>query len=512
MGALPALLSFGMAIGWSGGVELTPVGPDGDVLLGADDLDEAAFTVRASEVEPLAQAQVTLDGEPADGVSVDGDRLTWKPGRITDGEHHVQISVNRPFPLRDRTVAWTFTVDTTPPEVAVEVPGEAVPYDQAVTVSGTVEEGTTVEVHGAEATVDGDAVQIAFAAPPLTSFDVVATDAAGNATTQSVRIPVELPEIRGVHMTAVSWQADTLREPVLQMIEEGRINTVELDLKDEGGLVGYDSQVPLAREIGAVEPYYDLEEVVQQLHDKGVRVVGRLVAFRDPVLAEYAWERGDREQVIQTPGGGFYGKYGGFTNFANDVVRQYNIDLAVEAAEAGIDEILYDYIRRPDGELSGMVFPGLEGPAEDAIVSFLADSRAQLREFGTIQGAAVFGIAATRPDEIAQDIPRMAEHVDYVAPMVYPSHWGPGEYDVASPNEQPYDIVYASMKDFQQAVAQTDARVVPWLQDFTLGVSYGAAEVRAQIQAARDAGIDEWLMWDPRVTYTTAAYEPREDN
>ena len=102
----------------------------------------------------------------------------------------------------------------------------------------------------------------------------------------------------------------------------------------------------------------------------------------------------------------------------------------------------------------------------------------------------------------------MARESDYVAPMVYPSHWGPGEYNVANPNSEPYEIVLRSLRDFRRQTRGTGARVVPWLQDFTLGVTYGPAEVRSQIQAARRDGIDEFILWDPTVTYTSEALDP----
>jgi hypothetical protein len=90
---------------------------------------------------------------------------------------------------------------------------------------------------------------------------------------------------------------------------------------------------------------------------------------------------------------------------------------------------------------------------------------------------------------------------------VYPSHWAHGEYRVANPNADPYSIVLRSLHDFRNDVAGTGARVVPWLQDFSLGVAYGPAEVRAQIRAARDAGIPEFILWDPLVTYTAEALD-----
>jgi peptidoglycan/xylan/chitin deacetylase (PgdA/CDA1 family) len=231
-------------------------------------------------------------------------------------------------------------------------------------------------------------------------------------------------------------------------------------------------------------------------------VVGRIVAFRDPIYATAAWNRGWKAQVIQTPNGQPYAGYGGFTNFASPAVRGYNVEIAREAAKAGIDDVLYDYVRRPDGPISAMTFPGLRGTPERSVASFLGEARKALKPYGTFLGASVFGVAATRPTEVAQDIPAIGRNVDYVAPMVYPSHWGSGEYDVAYPNAEPYQIVQRSLQDFTKQVKGTGARVVPWLQDFSLGVTYGPQQVAAQIKAARDDGIDEWLLWDPLVTYT----------
>ena len=203
-------------------------------------------------------------------------------------------------------------------------------------------------------------------------------------------------------------------------------------------------------------------------------MIGRLVAFRDPVLAEWAWTHGRRDLVIQTPDGGAYsGGYGGFTSYVHPAVRAYNVDLAVAAAKLGVDDVLYDYVRRPDGPLDTMVVPGLDEAPEQAVTDFLAQARRRLAPHDTFLGASVFGIAATRPEEIAQDVPAIASEVDYVAPMLYPSHWGPQEYGVANPESEPYAIVRRSLADFRRIVRGTGARVVPWLQDFSLGVQYG---------------------------------------
>jgi hypothetical protein len=103
----------------------------------------------------------------------------------------------------------------------------------------------------------------------------------------------------------------------------------------------------------------------------------------------------------------------------------------------------------------------------------------------------------------------MARVVDYLAPMIYPSHWGPGQYRVDSPIHEPYEITKRSLADFQRVTAGTGVRILPWMQDFTLfGVPYGPAEVKAQIDAAAELGITGFLLWNPNVHYTDAALAP----
>jgi hypothetical protein len=143
------------------------------------------------------------------------------------------------------------------------------------------------------------------------------------------------------------------------------------------------------------------------------------------------------------------------------------------------------------------------------VTSFLAEMQKELRPRGAYQGASVFGISAAAGDSIAQDVPAMGAVVDYLAPMLYPSHWGPGMYRVDSPINQPYEIVKRSLSDFQRVAQSTGVRFVPWLQDFTLsGVVYGEHEVREQMRAARELGVEGFLLWNPNVRYTDKALDP----
>src|SRR5690606_19295942 len=206
-----------------------------------------------------------------------------------------------------------------------------------------------------------------------TGSEVVAVDAAGNTTTQALTTGIDLPQMRAVHVTAHAWSYGPMREAVLDLARQKRIDTVQLDIKDEDGVVGYASTVPLARSTGAATPIYEAKAALRQLHDMGVQVVSRIVALRDPALAEWAWQHGRPDWVVQTPAGQPYSSHYGaiaFTNFAHPDVRGYNIALAVEAAELGFDGIMYDYVRRPDGRLSSMRFPGLKGPATEAVAGF----------------------------------------------------------------------------------------------------------------------------------------------
>jgi hypothetical protein len=499
-------------------------GPNDGVVVGEQALDDLVFEATTSRV-PISEPELTLNGEDVtDDARIGDHTLVYEPGPLDDGAYELVLEVPRRFPFGTARERWAFEVDTVPP--ALDLAEDEVLLEHAeddIVVEGTVDPDAELTADGEVVDIDEEdgSFRIALSSIPTEPLELEAVNAAGNRTSAEVPIEIEKnapDEIRSVHVTAYGWVTPSLRDPVIEMIEDGLINTVELDLKDESGDVGYDSDVPLAQEIGAAKGIYDLEEAIEELHDLGVHVQGRIVAFRDPILAEWAWDNDERDMVLQLPSGERYGGYGGFTNFAHDDVRQYNIDIALEAAEAGIDDILYDYVRRPDGPIENLVIPGLEEScdvpgfedegcsAEESVVAFVAESENQLAPFGVFHGASVYGIAVDRPTQIAQDIEALAEHTDYIAPMVYPSHWAAGEYDVADPNRQPYEIVHRSVRDFVELVEGTDTRIIPWLQDFSMGgVRYGPDEVRAQIDASADAGAPEWILWSPGVNYTADA-------
>jgi hypothetical protein len=397
--------------------------------------------------------------------------------------------------------------DTQPPTLALETPDKRLAPFEPVTIDGEVDEPVTLRLGRRKERVGPGSFSFRLPSPPRVPVTLVARDASGNETEEGLIFDIKWPPMRAVHVSGYAWATPSFRKALMGMIDMRLINTIQLDLKDESGVISYRSKIPLAKQIGSSYGIYDLKDAVKILHRKDVRVVGRIVCFRDAILARASWPR-HKERVIQRPDGSPYANYGGFTNFANETVRAYNIDVAEEAARAGIDDILYDYVRRPDGPIEKLRMPGLKGSPERSVVGFVRETKGRLKDHGTKLGLSVYGIAATRPKEIAQDIPRMAKHSDYISPMVYPSHWAAGEYNVSNPNAEPYKIVHRSLKDFLKQTRTTEAAVIPWLQDFSLGVSYGEKQVRAQIQATYDRGIREWILWDPKVTYTVNALDP----
>ena len=513
-------------------------GPDEGALINAEELEQLTFAVTAPENgDALAGLVLLLDGEVVTAeVEVAGDTLTYMPDTLPDGEREVAVTetvengdgsgvegdADQDEGEPEALHAWRFEVKAEPPSLELSSPEGPLLANEPVTVAGLTEPDATVAVGAQEVTADadGDFELELDEAGDLEDLDgeltIVLTDVAGNTTEvvetfAVVASRVEVDEIRTVHATFWAWATPSLREPILEMIDDGRINALQLDLKDEGGHIGYDSEVELAQRIGAGIGPLDLEQAVADLHERDVAVIGRIVAFADPALAAWAWEHDRRDLVIQENDGSDYyrGSYAGFSNYAHEDVIAYNLDLAEEAAKAGVDHILWDYIRRPEG-MENYTVPGLETTPEEAIAEFtrLADER--LAPYGVQHAASVYGIAADRPEQIGQDIPAMSQYLDYVAPMLYPSHWGPGEYDVADPNRQPYDIIRATLEVWEEAVADGRARIVPWLEDTPYRAWDRPHQIREQIRAARDHGIDEWLMWNPNSTFTPTAYERRD--
>ena len=485
---------------------------DGQVLGSAD--VEAMEVAVATSGMGAADVVAMLNGSELE-LTRSGGRLVARPGALVrEGPNELEVRVEGRFVFADLVVTRRFSAALTVP--IIEVPEQRVrPSDgEPIVLRGLVDDAVALEVNGAPAPFDGGAFSVEVS-PAQAAVVVRAVHANGNATQRTVAIvddapAAEYPETRAVHVSAEGWADPALRGRVLELATSGAINAVQLDIKDEAGTIGYRSSVPLAQTLasdrGAGPASYDARSAIAELDELGVRVIGRVVCFLDPVLAGWAWRTGHPQMVVQSAGGAtpLENDYGtaAFTNFADPLVQQYMIDVSVEAAELGFDEILYDYVRRPEGDLTEMVIPGLTRSPDVEIARFVRATRDALEEYDVELGVSVFGIAATRPRQIAQDIRLLAPIVDYVSPMVYPSHWGRGEYGVDDPVRQPGMIVERSIADFDEVVAGSGAAVVPWLQAFDSGdVEYGPAEVQEQIDGATRSGATGFLLWNSGSRY-----------
>lgn len=491
-------------------VEVDVEGLEDGAALNAEAAANLAVTLDVGSAGRARGATLTFDGEPVEEPAVKGQVISWKPpSGLEEGEHKLVLSVSRPV-LGNADFIYDFVVDTTAPSVDVSPQAAPLALDGSGAITGRTEPGSTVTADGRDVRVDGEgAFRLEFGRPPAGAVSIRATDRAGNVTTAEAIVPVAYPSTRAVHMTAASWDSTPLRAAVLQMLDERRIDTVVIDLKDQDGVVGYDTTVPRAQQIGAVTLFYDLEDVVSTIESHGGRVVGRIATFRDPVLARAAWAAGQGDQVIQTPDGRPYEDPGQFTNFANAAVRQYNLDIALDAVGRGVDDILWDDARKPGSDMESMIVPGLAGSPEDALVAFLAEAHTELRRRGAYQGVATSGIAVTDGTRVAQDVGRLARNADYLVPAIHPVYWNSGEFDLPNPPGQPYDLVFRVLERYQALAAGTGVAVVPSLQDFTAGgTSYADAEVRAEIDAARARGAVGFMLYDPNVTYHPGALDP----
>jgi hypothetical protein len=320
--------------------------------------------------------------------------------------------------------------------------------------------------------------------------------------------PRALPdEVRGVHVTMALASLEGKLEEYIALTGEG-LNTIELDIKDENGEVGFvPSAVPLAGKVAAARPYYRPRRVARLAHAAGVYLIGRLVVFEDPRLSE-----GAPHLAIKRRDGSVWRNDAGlgWTNPYDKRVWDYNVSIAEVAARAGFDEIQFDYVRFPsDGDVDDVVYPGKTSKAKGWVIAeFVHYATKRLKPLGVRVSTDVFGLAATRELGIGQVPRRLAKYVDAVYPMVYPSHYGAGEYNLDDPNASPGETVQFALGHFRRELRRSKAQLIPWLQDFSYGRPYGPDEVRAQIDAARRTGVRGYLLWNPLGVYTPGALAP----
>jgi hypothetical protein len=298
-----------------------------------------------------------------------------------------------------------------------------------------------------------------------------------------------------------------LRKSALDLAEQTSINSLVIDVKGDRGIITYKSSVPMVSEIGAQKQVIvkDVRSLIYDLRERGIYTIARIVVFKDDVLAaarpDWAvrtndgkiWR--DRENLA-------------WVDPARKEVWDYNIDLAVEAAKNGFDEIQFDYVRFPDRNGLKFSIENTEENRTKSITAFLKEANRRLSRHNVFVAADIFGYVCWNQNDtqIGQKLHEIEPYVDYLSPMLYPSGFQFGIPGYRNPVANSYEIIYLSLKKAQERTNISAVRFRPWLQAFRDYAfdkrQFTAREIQAQISSAEDFGAGGWMLWNPRNVYS----------
>ncbi|MEX1134655.1 MAG: putative glycoside hydrolase, partial [Acidimicrobiia bacterium] len=428
-----------------------------------------AFTLRVLDDTgaPVASAFVDVDGDQVGTSAEDGlVEMAWSSKTVLEvsAPGHVPLML----PIAERPEGTVDAILKARILRGKVVDGAGVPVESAHVVAGPA---SGVSGDEGEFTIRGaEPGTILVTRPAWIETSFVWDGGPGEASVELLPFAV-----RAVHITGEA--AGENLEGFIEMAESTELNALMVDLKDETGLVWYNSQDPTAGEVGAIMSRYDLAEVSRRAEAAGLYLIGRLVIFNDPTAAIRKPSMAVWDSATDAP---FESRGQYFLDPTDADARAYALRLAEEACAMGVDEIQFDYVRFPDQRLETTVFDG--GSTEDVristIVTFFEEAIALLHPMGCAVGADVFGFTTRAEDDggIGQRWPDVTQIVDVVSPMVYPSHYDTGWYGFDNPNDHPGPMVSNALEDGLARLAR-NVVVRPWLQDF----GYTSDQVRAQI-------------------------------
>lgn len=471
----------------------------------------AEVNVAASFKKPVKPGAVSLhvDGkEVTIKSSLTKAGISCKMG-LPDGRHEARVTVNSGGLMGKRGKSWAFTVDSEPPGLTLlskKVTAIKGSQDVQVEFSGETAAGAVVKAAGQEVKPDAKG---RFKGTTRTSrarsMEITASDRAGNVS--HAYVVTQKPTMaKGVHVSVYMAGSDSDLGKLIGLVERTELNALEVDLKDEAGQISFELDNPLAKQVKATTSYVKLDPCVDKMRYRDVYTICRIVVMKDPKLA-----KGRPDLAVQNKAGGPWGT-GVWLDPYSQEVWDYNMAVAVAAARAGFQEIQFDYIRFPsDGNTAACAYPHQDKRSQGEVINGFFDyAREKLAPYNVFISADLFGLTASKQGEmgIGQSVKAIANKVDYISPMVYPSHYNAGEYNIKVPEANPHDIVLKSLEDFKKEMKGTPAGLRPWLQDFSLRIAYTPDMVRRQIDACTEAGIKQWILWDPDCSYSESALNP----
>jgi hypothetical protein len=328
-----------------------------------------------------------------------------------------------------------------------------------------------------------------------------------NSTPQEIKLIPFTP--KALYLSFFGIGDRNLRESAIRLMQETELNTLVIDVKGDRGMIPYKSSIPLATEVGAQRTITvkEMAHLMKSLKAKGIYTIARIVVFKDNLLA-----LARPDWAVKTPGGEIWRDR---ENLAwvdpfNKEVWDYNIRIALEAAQYGFDEIQFDYIRFP--EPSGLRFsmPPTEENRVNAVSGFLMEARRRLIPYNIFLSADIFGYVCWNLNDtkIGQRLEDLVTHLDYICPMLYPSGFQYGIPGYRNPVANPYEIIYLSLKRAQERTNLPSHRFRPWLQAFRDyafdGRYFNDKEILGEVKAAEEFGSHGWMLWNPRNTYSSA--------
>lgn len=318
---------------------------------------------------------------------------------------------------------------------------------------------------------------------------------------------------KALYLTVYGVGSRSLRESALKLIEETEINALVIDIKGDKGLIPCRSSIPLAAEVGAqkIITVKDMKGLVKSLKEKGIYLIARIVVFKDNPLA-----LSRPGLAVRTQGGGIWRDREdlAWVDPSRREVWDYNIDIAVEAARYGFDEIQFDYVRFPDTKGLRFSVPNTEENRTHAISEFLGEAKRGLAPYNVFLAADIFGYVCWNLNDtmIGQRLEDLVPLLEYFSPMLYPSGYQYGIPGYRNPVAHPHEIVYLSLKRARERTHLPPVRFRPWLQAFRDYAfdrrHFAGKEIRDQIDAAEKFG-SGWMLWNPRNVYSDEGLKKR---
>jgi len=298
-------------------------------------------------------------------------------------------------------------------------------------------------------------------------------------------------EIKGIYLNGYLFNNDAKREQINEILVGTDVNTLVIDVKTDNGHILFDTEIDEVSYLENIRAKYTKSDLQELKEIKDLYLIGRLVVYQDPLFAKVFPDEAVLDTRLNKP----YSQNGQyFLDPSSLKVQEYIINIALESCRLGFDEIQYDYIRYPDSNSKYMKFD-TENNFENRtmnINSFLSKSRKLLHEEGCLLSADTFGFILTNKQDggIGQNLETIVQNVDFISPMVYPSHYSTGSFGFQNPNKYPYEVITAALTDaLDRGVDKNKIR--PFLQGFW----HSNEDIRNNIKAASDLGMD-WLIWN----------------